>query len=128
MQGGAHVIDSDFMMISAHFDTDTPPMPLKDPLFGYCMQWVEAAKRMLGNGCEYMHVCMHACHLLYFIGPPLAGSALATSQRLDIVLFGGAMGSLFAMLQFLVSPVIGRLSDRVGRKRMLLWTMVGAMS
>ena len=45
-------------------------------------------------------------------------------QRFDIVLMGGFMGSLFALLQFLSSPYIGRLSDRYGRKRVLLLTMV----
>lgn len=48
----------------------------------------------------------------------------AKGDRLDIVLFGGAMGSLFSLLQFMVSPYIGQLSDRYGRKRTLLWTMV----
>ncbi len=28
-------------------------------------------------------------------------------------------------LQFIVSPKIGSLSDKYGRKRVLLWTMIG---
>lgn len=35
------------------------------------------------------------------------------------------MGSVFSTLQFLVSPRIGSLSDRYGRKRVLLVTMIG---
>lgn len=35
------------------------------------------------------------------------------------------MGSVFSTLQFLVSPQIGSLSDRYGRKRVLLITMIG---
>ncbi|KAF8745980.1 hypothetical protein AX14_004272 [Amanita brunnescens Koide BX004] len=35
------------------------------------------------------------------------------------------MGSVFSTLQFLVSPKIGSLSDKYGRKRILLLTMVG---
>ncbi|KAI0284353.1 MFS general substrate transporter [Russula aff. rugulosa BPL654] len=47
------------------------------------------------------------------------------SQRWDIVLLGGLMGSVFSTLQFLVSPHIGSLSDKYGRKKVLLITMIG---
>ncbi|KAF9008969.1 major facilitator superfamily domain-containing protein [Cyathus striatus] len=47
------------------------------------------------------------------------------SQRWDVVLLGGLMGSAFSTLQFLVSPKIGSLSDRYGRRRILLLTMIG---
>ncbi|KLO18093.1 MFS, DHA1 sub-family [Schizopora paradoxa] len=47
------------------------------------------------------------------------------SQKWDVVLLGGLMGSLFSTLQWLVSPKIGALSDKYGRKRILLLTMVG---
>ncbi|KAG7096835.1 hypothetical protein E1B28_004244 [Marasmius oreades] len=47
------------------------------------------------------------------------------STKWDIVLLGGIMGSVFSLLQFLVSPKIGSLSDKYGRKRILLLTMVG---
>ncbi|KAI0307292.1 major facilitator superfamily domain-containing protein [Multifurca ochricompacta] len=47
------------------------------------------------------------------------------SKRWDIVLLGGLMGSVFSTLQFLVSPYIGSLSDKYGRKKILLITMMG---
>ncbi|THV08432.1 MFS general substrate transporter [Dendrothele bispora CBS 962.96] len=47
------------------------------------------------------------------------------SQKWDVVLLGGLMGSVFSVLQFLVSPRIGALSDKYGRKRILLITMIG---
>jgi MFS family permease len=47
------------------------------------------------------------------------------SKKWDIVLLGGLMGSVFSTLQFIVSPKIGSLSDRYGRKRILLITMIG---
>jgi len=47
------------------------------------------------------------------------------SRRWDIVLLGGLMGSVFSTLQFIVSPWIGSLSDKYGRKRILLLTMIG---
>ncbi|KAK7060538.1 hypothetical protein VNI00_001304 [Paramarasmius palmivorus] len=47
------------------------------------------------------------------------------SKKWDVVLLGGMMGSVFSMLQFIVSPRIGSLSDKYGRKRILLITMIG---
>ncbi|KAI9789295.1 MAG: hypothetical protein M1833_002437 [Piccolia ochrophora] len=47
------------------------------------------------------------------------------NDRHDIVLLGGALGSLFSLLQAIASPVIGRLSDSYGRRPVLLWSMVG---
>lgn len=44
------------------------------------------------------------------------------NQVLTLVLFGGFIGSLFSVLQFLSSPVWGRLSDRLGRRKILLIT------
>lgn len=43
----------------------------------------------------------------------------------DIVLLGGAFGSLFSLLQAIASPVIGRLSDQHGRRKALLCSMAG---
>ncbi|GAB1211043.1 hypothetical protein ATERTT37_000155 [Aspergillus terreus] len=46
-------------------------------------------------------------------------------SRYDIVLLGGALGSLFSLLQALAAPIIGRLSDKHGRRRALLCSMLG---
>jgi hypothetical protein len=55
----------------------------------------------------------------------------------DVVLLGGAMGSLFSFCQCLISPSLGScescfgdgaevpVSDRYGRKKVLLATMTG---
>lgn len=40
-------------------------------------------------------------------------------------LFGGLLGALFSLLQFLAAPVWGALSDRFGRRRVLLATLSG---
>ncbi|KAI6047419.1 major facilitator superfamily domain-containing protein, partial [Pisolithus marmoratus] len=49
----------------------------------------------------------------------------SSPQRWDVVLLGGLMGSVFSLLQFLVSPRIGSLSEEYGRRRVLLITMIG---
>ncbi|KAI9924534.1 hypothetical protein ASPWEDRAFT_521489 [Aspergillus wentii DTO 134E9] len=46
-------------------------------------------------------------------------------SRYDIVLLGGALGSLFSFLQAIAAPFIGRLSDKHGRKTALLCSMAG---
>ncbi|XP_077572115.1 major facilitator superfamily domain-containing protein 10 isoform X2 [Stigmatopora nigra] len=46
-------------------------------------------------------------------------------KKYNSVLFGGLMGSIFSLLQFLTSPIIGALSDCYGRRPLLLLTTVG---
>lgn len=36
----------------------------------------------------------------------------------------GMMSSLFALVQFIASPVVGRASDKIGRKPMLVWGLI----
>ena len=36
----------------------------------------------------------------------------------------GVMSALFALVQFIASPVVGRISDKTGRKPMLVWGIV----
>ena len=42
-----------------------------------------------------------------------------------VVLFGGVLGSLYGLLQFLFAPVLGTLSDRYGRRPILLVSIAG---
>jgi MFS family permease len=53
----------------------------------------------------------------------ISSQDFATGFRIETVIFGGVLGSLFAILQFICAPVWGRLSDRIGRKRVLLITV-----
>lgn len=55
---------------------------------------------------------------------PLAGGdANAVSA-----LFGGVLGSLYSLLQFLFAPVWGGLSDKIGRRPTLLVTLLGTLA
>lgn len=49
----------------------------------------------------------------------------SSSFRFETVIFGGALGSLYAILQFFFAPIWGRLSDKVGRRPVLLYTLGG---
>lgn len=51
------------------------------------------------------------------------GSASAT----PIVLFGGALAAIYSLLQFICSPFWGSLSDRIGRKPILLLSITGSV-
>ncbi|MBH55150.1 MAG: MFS transporter [Opitutaceae bacterium] len=43
--------------------------------------------------------------------------------NLQTVLFGGILGSLYSLLQFVFSPIWGGLSDKLGRRRVLIYTV-----
>lgn len=45
-----------------------------------------------------------------------------------IVLFGGLIGSIYAILQFIFSPIWGKISDSSGRKRILIFTSFGSLA
>lgn len=47
--------------------------------------------------------------------------------KYNSVLFGGLIGSLFSLLQFVSSPLTGAASDHYGRKPLLILTTVCAM-
>lgn len=54
----------------------------------------------------------------------LAGESEAA--RVGVVtLFGGVLGSLYSLLQFVCAPFWGALSDRIGRRSTLLFTLSG---
>ena len=46
-------------------------------------------------------------------------------SRQVVALFGGVLGALYSLLQFLFAPVWGGLSDRIGRRPVLLLTIAG---
>lgn len=50
---------------------------------------------------------------------------LGNPTHLPVVLFGGIISSLFSILQFVFAPFWGGLSDRRGRRPILLMTVVG---
>ncbi len=53
------------------------------------------------------------------------GNSQNPSFRFETVIFGGALGSLYAILQFFFAPIWGRLSDKIGRRPVLMFTLGG---
>lgn len=53
--------------------------------------------------------------------------AAPDNKGFNSVLFGGMIGSMFSLLQFISSTIIGAASDRYGRKPVLLLVMCGTL-
>ena len=64
-------------------------------------------------------------HTLNLLNTYKNSFAKPINDRYDIVLLGGALGSLFSLCQAVASPIIGTLSDKHGRRTALLWSMAG---
>lgn len=47
---------------------------------------------------------------------------------LFVALFGGIVASLYSLLQFVFAPIWGKISDRIGRKPVLVLTSFGSFS
>ncbi|POW09740.1 hypothetical protein PSTT_06617, partial [Puccinia striiformis] len=56
---------------------------------------------------------------------PITPMTVTSNSKWDVTILGGILGSIFSFCQFLISPIIGRLSDRYGRRPILLMTMIG---
>ncbi|EEH03784.1 conserved hypothetical protein [Histoplasma capsulatum G186AR] len=63
--------------------------------------------------------------ILHYLNAYKNSFARPIDSRYDIVLLGGALGSLFSLLQAIAAPFIGRLSDNHGRRTALLCSMAG---
>ncbi|KAK7902335.1 hypothetical protein LTR67_001980 [Exophiala xenobiotica] len=63
--------------------------------------------------------------ILHYLNAYKQSFAVPINEKYDIILLGGALGSLFSLLQAIASPVIGRASDKYGRRTALLASMAG---
>ena len=59
----------------------------------------------------------------------LSGLVEGENQQFAVnALFGGVLGSLYSLLQFLFAPIWGGLSDRIGRRPTMLITLLGTVA
>lgn len=45
-------------------------------------------------------------------------------EQYSSILFGGFLGSMFSFLQFIASPIVGGISDVIGRKKVMIFCLV----
>mgnify|MGYP001197835714 CR=1 FL=1 len=64
-------------------------------------------------------------HLIAPLTKLAESSGAADPEFMTAVLFGGILGSLYSVLQFVCAPLWGAYSDRVGRRKVLLITISG---
>nr|XP_022914815.1 major facilitator superfamily domain-containing protein 10 [Onthophagus taurus] len=48
-------------------------------------------------------------------------------ERFNSVLFGGFLGSMFSFLQFVAAPIVGGISDVIGRRKVMITCLVGVL-
>ncbi|KAK7695925.1 hypothetical protein QCA50_000564 [Cerrena zonata] len=86
------------------------------PLFPRIIEWY--TKR---EGSDPSGFLSQTLGFITAVRSTLFTGAAKNPQKWDVVLLGGLMGSVFSF----ISPYIGALSDKYGRKRILLITMIG---
>ena len=88
------------------------------PLFPAMLDYYLSKEELQGGG--VLTVFVNSIQGLAF-----EGGSQNPSFRLETEIFGGILGSLYALLQFFFAPIWGRLSDRIGRRPVLLTTLYG---
>ncbi|WEW61801.1 hypothetical protein PRK78_007297 [Emydomyces testavorans] len=63
--------------------------------------------------------------ILHYLNAYKNAFAKPIDSKYDVVLLGGALGSLFSFLQAIAAPFMGYVSDKKGRRTALLWSMMG---
>lgn len=71
--------------------------------------------RMNDSSGLYNYLALQIKYFQQLVGAP---------EKYSSVLFGGFLGSMFSFLQFIISPIMGGLSDYYGRKPIMLISLV----
>ncbi|OZJ03132.1 hypothetical protein BZG36_03865 [Bifiguratus adelaidae] len=90
------------------------------PLFPRLLEYYHSVDRL--NQWSLIHYAFEGIEKFKQL---LSNQKASIHDKWDLVLLGGAIGSLFSFLQFIAAPFIGICSDRLGRRKTLLLTMLG---
>ncbi|CDZ98397.1 Permease of the major facilitator superfamily [Phaffia rhodozyma] len=105
------------------------------PLFPRIIEWY-ASREAISSSADQTHTILSSvlAGLRSFRATLVSyrsdGQPVVTNvhKKWDIILLGGFLGSIFSFCQYLVAPHIGGLSDKYGRKRVLLISMIGNLA
>lgn len=67
------------------------------------------------------------CYKLFNDNVQVLQDIIKVPESHNRVLLAGILGSWFSLLQFISSPILGAISDRVGRKPVLILSMLGSV-
>lgn len=95
-------------------------LPLFPALLSYYRDLELSTEQNIGNRPKSL-----LAYILTYLNAYKVSFARPIDSRYDVVLLGGALGSLFSLLQAIASPIIGTLSDHYGRRIALLTSMCG---
>ena len=73
----------------------------------------------------YLKVDHENFFLRFFTQTLTEWTNLGSAEISHVVLFGGLLGALYSLLQFLCAPFWGALSDRIGRRPVLIISLTG---
>ncbi|WVQ74631.1 hypothetical protein IAR50_004232 [Cryptococcus sp. DSM 104548] len=103
----------------------TIPLPLFPRLIEWYLAKDTSPASLISRSLAFCSSIRSTIHSLQPASVSAATSINKGSKNWDVVLLGGMMGSLFSFCQCIISPWLGRLSDRFGRRKVLLATMMG---
>ncbi|ODN97482.1 hypothetical protein L198_04049 [Cryptococcus wingfieldii CBS 7118] len=103
----------------------TIPLPLFPRLIEWYLAKDTSPTSLISRSLAFCSSIRSTIHSLQPASVSAVTSIHKGSKNWDVVLLGGMMGSLFSFCQCIISPWLGRLSDRYGRRKVLLATMVG---
>ncbi|OXC70327.1 hypothetical protein AYX13_01239 [Cryptococcus neoformans] len=103
----------------------TIPLPLFPRLIEWYLSKDTSSDSLISRSLAFCSSIRAPIHALRPTSAALSSKAGGGSKNWDVVLLGGMMGSLFSFCQCIISPWLGRLADRYGRRKVLIATMVG---
>src|SRR4051812_12193979 len=110
--------------------TPPDPAPEKSARRAMLIAFLVVSIDLLGFGIVLPLVPRYAEKFLTVPADPAAAALAAPTPRYSDLATGAIIGALyssFSLMQFVFSPVWGRVSDRVGRKPILIMSLLGSV-